>query len=304
MRLLVAIVVCCCAVAALGCGGGDGGGTTTGTISEDPRFGTISGGEGQQPPKIEPPDRPPPKQPLVRDLEVGSGPVAHRDDVVEVHYIGVNYATGEQQYRHWPPEAPLEVSLDAPGDGEAWKDGIVGMRVGGRRELIIPSRLLYRTGTVDYVVELAKVTDPTPAEPEESSPQATGPGPGSYARKGPFAAIVVRGGDKGLKIDPPDRPAPKKFFVRDLEKGSGPAAERGDDVAVRYTGARYETGAIAYGGTTKPFQLGFSGLGDAFERAIVGMRVGGRREVVIPSRLREGTGNFDYVIDLLGLEPG
>jgi peptidylprolyl isomerase len=123
--------------------------------------------------------------------------------------------------------------------------------------------------------------------------------PGSYGKEGSFAAVVVKKSGAEAEITPPHRPPPEKLLVRDLEEGSGPPARRGEIVAVRYTGALYETGEIEYGGKTNPFPLGSAGLGEGFEKGIEGMRVGGRREVVMPSRLHGGTGAYDYVIELI-----
>jgi peptidylprolyl isomerase len=123
-------------------------------------FGTITGGKGQAKPRIHPPGGPPPKKPLVRDLKVGTGPVAHRGDTITVHYIAVDYKTGKERYENWPPTnkpKPFVFELGSGGVSDAWEEGIEGMRIGGRRELIVPSKLLFQNGTLDYVVELVRV---------------------------------------------------------------------------------------------------------------------------------------------------
>jgi peptidylprolyl isomerase len=125
----------------------------------DPRFATISGGASSRAkPKLDPPDRPVPKNLLIRNIEVGSGPMARRGDRVGVEYVGVDYRTGRERYYSWPPtKDPLVFQLGRGGFGDAWEGGIEGMRLGGRRELIVPSRLLFNSGTVDYVIDLVRV---------------------------------------------------------------------------------------------------------------------------------------------------
>lgn len=122
----------------------------------DPRFASISPGDGpRDEPEVAPPDLPPPKRLLIRDLEVGSGTVARPGDQVTVRYIGVFYETGRLYYRGWLYPPALKVRL-RPG-GQAWEEGIWGMREGGRRELVVPSRLAFGSGAIDYVVELVRV---------------------------------------------------------------------------------------------------------------------------------------------------
>jgi peptidylprolyl isomerase len=126
--------------------------------AQEGRFGTITGGEGGKKLAIDPPPGPPPKGVLSRDLEVGDGAVARYGDEVEVYYIAVDYKTGKEKYSNWPPSPdPFGFRLGFGAVNGTWQEGIEGMRVGGRRELIIPSHLFYGTGSVDYVVDLVDV---------------------------------------------------------------------------------------------------------------------------------------------------
>jgi FKBP-type peptidyl-prolyl cis-trans isomerase len=125
---------------------------------EDPRFATVSAGKGRAEPAIDPADRPPPKRLLVRDIVVGSGPAARPGDRVAVFYIGVDQRTGAQRFHTWPPSAqPFVVRLRPPGSAEAWEEGLMGMRAGGRREMLVPSRLAAGGGALDYVFDLVRV---------------------------------------------------------------------------------------------------------------------------------------------------
>ncbi|HEU5061847.1 MAG TPA: FKBP-type peptidyl-prolyl cis-trans isomerase [Solirubrobacterales bacterium] len=167
MKFLVAGIALCLALAASGCGGDDAATSQSrdtvplriagGEFEQEGPFAAISiGGKGTRP-KLDPPDRPPPKTILIRDLEVGDGPVARRGDLVVVYYVGVDYKTGKEQYGHWPPDDATEAQLTFDTESKAWEESIEGMRAGGLREMIIPSRLLFGTGTIDYVLELTRV---------------------------------------------------------------------------------------------------------------------------------------------------
>ncbi len=87
---------------------------------------------------------PPPKQLVKIDLIKGTGPVATASSTVTVQYVGVLYSNGKQFDASWNDGTgqPTSFSL-AGGVIQGWTEGIPGMRVGGRRELIIPPSLGY-----------------------------------------------------------------------------------------------------------------------------------------------------------------
>ncbi len=86
----------------------------------------------------------PPKSLVKIDLIKGTGPVATASSTVTVQYVGVLYSNGKQFDASWNDGsgAPTSFSL-AGGVIQGWTQGIPGMRVGGRRELIIPPSLGY-----------------------------------------------------------------------------------------------------------------------------------------------------------------
>jgi peptidylprolyl isomerase len=281
MRICGAIL----ALTLLFCVGCGGSGETTEPGAQNSAE-TVSSEQG---PRYPVPAAAPQKEALKRlvakDLEVGDGPVARWGDEAIVRYVGVYLENGKIYSQHW--NFSMNFKLDGEMVGPGWQKGIEGMRVGGRRELLIPSDQLFGDGDLAYVVELLGVE----------------PGPRKYPHQDPFSAIDVKGGGKDPKFDPPDRPAPKKLLHRELEPGSGPPAQRGDEVRIRYAGAMYENAEVRYGGTAGPFKLGSGGLGGAFERGIEGMRAGARRELIVPSRLLGGSGAVDYVIEMKRLAP-
>jgi peptidylprolyl isomerase len=92
-------------------------------------------------PEIEFPSGPAPARLVVEDLVVGDGPEAVPGGVVEVHYVGVEYDTGEEFDSSWGRGEPIEFPLR--GLIQGWQDGIPGMKVGGRRQLVIPPAQAY-----------------------------------------------------------------------------------------------------------------------------------------------------------------
>ncbi|HET7416682.1 MAG TPA: FKBP-type peptidyl-prolyl cis-trans isomerase [Solirubrobacterales bacterium] len=276
--LLVALAVCGC-----------GGSTATSadkTSAESTSTSTTEEKIGFPVPAV-PPQKEPLKKLVIKNLKAGEGPAARWGDTAIVRYVGVYYKTGKSYSPHWGYTADFK--LDGKTIGPGWQKGIHGMKAGGRREILIPARLIFEgsDGDLAYVLELVRIK----------------PGPRTYAHKGPFAAITAKGGKHKPVIDPPDRPAPKKLLFRSLEEGSGPPAERRDEIAIRYDGAMYATGELRYGGKTRLFPLGSGNLGGAFERGLVGMRAGSRRELIVPSRLLGDSGAVDYMIELVKIAP-
>jgi FKBP-type peptidyl-prolyl cis-trans isomerase len=117
-------------------------------------------------PVIGPGSAPPPTSLETKDLVVGTGPAAVASSTVDVFYVGANYTTGkvfdDTPWREHQA-TPFPLSGVVPGFGQ----GIVGMKVGGRREIVIPPALGYgATGdspavspneTLVFVVDLTSV---------------------------------------------------------------------------------------------------------------------------------------------------
>lgn len=92
-------------------------------------------------PEIEFVEGPAPADLVITDLVVGDGPEAKPGDTVDVHYVGVEFETGEQFDASWDRGSSIQFPL--AGLIAGWQDGIPGMRVGGRRQLVIPPHLAY-----------------------------------------------------------------------------------------------------------------------------------------------------------------
>ena len=92
-------------------------------------------------PELEPPLGPAPAHLTIQDDVVGDGPEAEPGAHVEVHYLGVDYDSGEEFDSSWSRGESIEFPLN--GLIRGWQEGIPGMRVGGRRTLVCPPEWAY-----------------------------------------------------------------------------------------------------------------------------------------------------------------
>ncbi|GAA3535441.1 FKBP-type peptidyl-prolyl cis-trans isomerase [Amycolatopsis ultiminotia] len=94
-------------------------------------------------PEIDPPDGPPPADLEITDLTVGDGAEARQGSAVSVHYVGVSHSTGAEFDASYNRGEPLQFSLGAGQVIPGWDQGVTGMKIGGRRKLVIPPHLAY-----------------------------------------------------------------------------------------------------------------------------------------------------------------
>jgi peptidylprolyl isomerase len=92
-------------------------------------------------PEIEFIEGPAPTELVITDLEVGDGAEATPGANVDVHYVGVDFETGEQFDSSWDRGSSIQFPLS--GLIKGWQDGIPGMKVGGRRQLVCPPQFAY-----------------------------------------------------------------------------------------------------------------------------------------------------------------
>jgi peptidylprolyl isomerase len=92
-------------------------------------------------PEIDFIEGPPPVELVITELTVGEGAEAVPGGRVEVHYVGVDFETGDQFDASWDRGETITFGLNGLIAG--WQEGIPGMRVGGRRQLVIPPALAY-----------------------------------------------------------------------------------------------------------------------------------------------------------------
>ena len=113
-------------------------------------------------------DPTPPTDLVITDITVGDGPEATAGSTVSVHYVGVAHSTGEEFDASYNRGAPLDFRLGVGQVISGWDTGVQGMKVGGRRQLVIPPNLAYcdqgAGGVIQpgesliFVVDLLKVS--------------------------------------------------------------------------------------------------------------------------------------------------
>lgn len=94
-------------------------------------------------PEIEFPDPEPPSDLVVTEVREGEGAEAVAGKQVLVHYVGVAHSTGEEFDASYNRGEPLAFRLGVGQVISGWDQGVQGMKVGGRRQLVIPPHLAY-----------------------------------------------------------------------------------------------------------------------------------------------------------------
>ena len=94
-------------------------------------------------PEIDFPEGNPPTDLEIVDLVEGDGPEAKPGQNVKVHYVGVAFSTGEEFDASWNRGDAFEFPLGGGRVIAGWDQGVAGMKVGGRRKLVIPPHLGY-----------------------------------------------------------------------------------------------------------------------------------------------------------------
>jgi peptidylprolyl isomerase len=92
-------------------------------------------------PEIDPYEGAAPAELVAIDIEIGTGDEAKTGDTVDVHYLGVDFESGEEFDSSWGRGQSVNFPLRSLIAG--WQEGIPGMKVGGRRQLVVPPELAY-----------------------------------------------------------------------------------------------------------------------------------------------------------------
>jgi peptidylprolyl isomerase len=230
-------------------------------------------------PEIKVPTGTAPTETTTSDIVCGKGVLLKEGMKVDLKYVGVFFKDGKEFDSSWSrgdTTLPLTVGTGViPG----FTKGLAGMRVGGRREVIIPSKDAYgaeargpipANSDLVFVIDVVSVHKAAPSTPCKAS----GKGTTDLAKK----PVVI----------PPTAAAPTKTTFTDIVCGTGAQADEGAEVQVRYLGVLYKGGkefdsSWSRGPTeTLPVTVG-TGVIPGFSIGITGMKVGGRREVYIPA---------------------
>ena len=322
-RFVLSILVLLAIAAAAGCGSDSDSSTDGSTEASAERFRIpIPGGT---PPyryekelKLEPsglageelkasvPEGDPPEFLAASDLIEGIGAMATPGAKVTVQYAAFDYE-GNKLSSSWEEGKPTSFTLGKGEVIDGWEEGIVGMEVGDRRELVVPPDSTggpFPTGLPEDE-PLIFVIETLPKKTASEQQQKTKPAKKSTSTKKKSKP----------EVEVPSGPPPKKLEIKDLEEGSGPAAKPGDEVTVHYVGVNYRTGkqfdASWDRGEPFTFKLGEGLVIEGWEKGIPGMKPGGRRELIIPPESGYGYGRTEgippgstliFVVDLISVK--
>ena len=178
LRLLLPLALLIASLALAACGDDDEGGKTSEIPSSSaatpteaaPAPATPEGGDPKDmksKPRVDVPKGDPPEKLETEDIVKGKGKAAKKGDNVTVHYVGVLYEDGTEFDSSWDRNEPFPFELGAGMVIPGWDEGVPGMKVGGRRKLIIPAEQAYGAqgqpptippdAALVFVVDLLKV---------------------------------------------------------------------------------------------------------------------------------------------------
>ena len=154
MRIPSAICLTAAALALAACGGDktktseipSGGGSTPAAVPTTPTpapVKTVPEKELKGKPKVKVPKGKAPAKLVIVDIVKGKGKAAKKGDKLTVQYVGVLFKDGTQFDASWDNGQPFDFDLGGGNVIPGWDKGLVGMKVGGRRKLVIPAKLAY-----------------------------------------------------------------------------------------------------------------------------------------------------------------
>lgn len=295
LLVLVALSAVLGALFLSACGSKDG--STTSSTAARPASANSPDARASSPP--------PPKDLVIKDLKRGKGralpPISHKPRVtMTLLYTAAEYETGRVFERRQNPRRPAKIEY-GPGLNEGWEKGLVGMRVGGRRELIVPASMMIQGAASRYVIELLSM------KKNGTKLYARQLKQGLMMSKQDIAQLPP------LTVPRQSGPPPKHIKIVDLRKGTGVAVRKFDTVYVRYLQIPYlEALKKSHTEILGPESFGLENTVKGWTLGLPGMRVGGRRELILPPwlvypRWKPSWGYKPYVdiyvIDLLGIKP-
>jgi FKBP-type peptidyl-prolyl cis-trans isomerase len=155
------------AIAVGGCGGSSDSSTGSSDATSSSKSAESANTDLSKKPKVTVPTGVSPKKFAFLEIVEGTGPVAKSGDKVTVQYVGVGFDSEKEFDSSWSRNEPFPFTLGAGEVIKGWDQGVEGMKVGGRRELLIPGNLAYGAAgsppsigpneTLIFVIDLLKV---------------------------------------------------------------------------------------------------------------------------------------------------
>ncbi len=231
------------------------------------------------------------------DNKAGTGQAIVAHDTVTVQYVGCGQITAKQFDASWDSGQAATFSIDQVIKG--WTQGLVGMKIGGQRTLVIPGELAYGASptspdikpdeTLVFVIDLVAIK------------QAADPA---------VLEAINKRGKPTVKV--PDTAATELKITDDVA-GTGAEVKAHDSVTVHYVGvgqvSKKQFDASWDRGKTIDFSI--DGVIKGWTQGLLGMKVGGRRTLVIPGSLAYGANppstdiqaneTLVFVIDLVAI---
>ena len=230
------------------------------------------------------PHGPPPKRLIISDVKKGWGRPAVLSDEVTIEFAGTDFDSGVERWRSQGNLGPFQFLLGGFGVIRGWESGLKGMRVGGRRELIVPSSLAAGKGARTYAIDMLAV------HPQTEIPTVAGAadGPQDPGRPSVFVS---------------SRPPPRTLLVEDLRPGRGQPLGSATAATVKYVGIDYASGYSFFNawGPNQPSDVSLDDPQSVWARGLKGMRVGGQRRLTIPDGLAYGGGALIYSLELTAI---
>ena len=206
-----------------------------------------------------------PTELVITDLTEGTGDAAKAGDLIVLNYVGVLSKDGTEFDNSYDRGAPFTLTLGGGQVIEGWDTGLVGVKQGGRRQLDIPADLAYGDTPQGDVIQ---------------------PGDALTFLVDVLAVIPA--------VDPADAPsltlsaAPNvdTLSFEDIVVGAGAEIVKGSTAVVHIVAYRADTGAEINStwtsGAAFEFPFGIGQVIPGFDEGMAGMKIGGRRSIVIP----------------------
>ncbi len=273
MRRQLTITLACltCLIVLAGCGSSKSA-TSSSSATDSVKTDTSTAGSSTAGPTTKPTVKIPatlPTKLVITDLEEGTGPAAKAGDDVSVFYVGVRSADGTEFDSNFDSQ-PFPVTLGAGGVIQGWDQGLVGVKAGGLRQLDIPADLAYgdrpqgdiiKAGdALSFVVKVVSVSTPLVV-------------PDANPADAPTVSI-------------PTSVGATKLGITELIPGTGETAVADGTAYLQLNAYRGDNGAVLESTwkTGKAIKIVLnSGTIKGLVDGVSGMKVGGRRLLIVPS---------------------